>query len=238
MKNHNIFYVPYELFRDNEAVIQGSELHHIRNVLRKKEGEQITLTDGQGNLYQAEICRNDQFKMVARILKKEHHSRTHSLEITLGFVPVKGLRNDVVIEKGTEIGVWRFIIFSSEYAMVRDFGTQKIERFKKIARSAMVQSQRYYLPEIVRAKHITEMLQLCNGYDMIVVADPCGKADVSLGASKMLLVIGPEGGFSETETNFLVNQGAVLLGLGTTRLRSETAAIVGISKILAAYGQI
>jgi 16S rRNA (uracil1498-N3)-methyltransferase len=77
-----------------------------------------------------------------------------------------------------------------------------------------------------------------SGYDNMLVADPGGDADVPKDAQKILLLIGPEGGFTESEKDLLVEQGARLLSLGPTRLRSETAALVAITKILTAYGQI
>ena len=235
MVEHNIFFVPGSLFQADEAVIKGVELRHIRNVLRRKEGEMITLTDGQGYEYQTEIHDVQKTKMVAKILKKQRMPRKVGLEITVGFVPVKGLRNDTVIEKCTELGVARFIVFSSEYSVVRDMGKQKIGRFRKIAQSAMLQSQQYYMPEIHQARGIEEMLKICKDYDLVLVADTLGKVEVTPGADKVLLIIGPEGGFSEREMELFTKQGVQFFGLGATRLRSETAAIAAVIKILVAY---
>jgi 16S rRNA (uracil1498-N3)-methyltransferase len=236
--DHNIFYVNSDFFHANEAVIQGPELRHVRNALRKKRGERITLTDGKGYRYTAEIHEVRQSKMVVKILKKEQQQRRHSVEVSLGFVPVKGSRNDMVVEKGTELGVARFIIFRSAYAVLPNVGQNKLERFRKIAQSAMVQSKQYYLPEITYTRDFDEMLKMCKEYDQILVADPKGKFGIPAGARRILFVIGPEGGLSEPEIDSLVKMGAILTGLGPTRLRSETAAIVGVSKILTAYGEI
>jgi len=238
MNSHNIFYIPPHLFRSNEVTIKGSHLRHVINVLRKRRGEQIALTDGQGYEYQAEICDIRESSLVARILKKQYIPRKFSLEIAVGFVPVKGLRNDSLIEKGTQLGVTRFISFASEHSVVKNVGTQKIERWKKIAQSAIVQSQQYHVPEIAFARNIEEMTRISAGYDITLVAEPSGNAMVTLGARSVMFLVGPEGGFSESERDFLTEQGASLLSLGPTRLRSETAAIVGVSKILAAYGLI
>jgi 16S rRNA (uracil1498-N3)-methyltransferase len=238
MNDHNVFFVPSQLINGNEVVMRGSEVRHIRNVLRRKKGEHIMLTDGQGYKYQVEICDIQKSKITATILKKQNISKKILLEITIGFVPVKGLRNDIIIEKCTELGVVRFIVFSSEHAVVRDIGEKKIERFRKIAQSAMVQSQQYYMPEVRRAEGIEEMLRICEGYDLMLVADPRGRVEVSPGARKVLLVIGPEGGFTESEMDLFAKRGALLCGLGPTRLRSETAAVVGVTKILVGYGML
>jgi 16S rRNA (uracil1498-N3)-methyltransferase len=205
-------------------------------VLRKRTGEQVALTDGQGYHYGVDVCDARRGKTTAKIVHKKLMPRKCSLEITVGFVPVKGLRNDLMIEKGTELGVTGFVVFHSEHAVVKNIGAQKIDRWKKIAASAMTQSQQYYLPEVQFAPSIEELSQAALRYDRIFVADPSGKTDIPAGAQRILLLVGPEGGFTESEKDFLVKQGALLLSLGPTRLRSETAVIVGVSKILTAYG--
>jgi len=238
MSSHNIFYIPHQLFRGNEVIIQGPQLRHVISVLRKRRGEEITLTDGQGYEYQVLLCEIRKSSLVARILKKQLVPKKSASEIAVGFVPLKGLRNDTIIEKGTELGVARFIGFLSEYSVVRNVGVQKIRRWNNIAQSAMVQSQQYYVPEIILAQSKEELVQMGSGYDIIFVTEPSGKSVVPLGARRIMLLVGPEGGFSEAERDFFLKQGASFLSLGPTRLRSETAAIVGVSKILAAYGII
>ena len=102
----------------------------------------------------------------------------------------------------------------------------------------MVYYVREFLPEIFSAGSLEDILQVDFGYDQMIVADPGGEVTVPKDIRRILLLIGPEGGFADFEKNLLVNQGARLLSLGPTRLRSETAAIVAVSKILTAYGQI
>ena len=236
MSDHNIFYTPPHSFDNDQTVIEGQYLRHIKNVLRRKIGDIIVLTDGQGHRYQAQICDMRRDRMTAKVTEQKLMPRKHTLEITLGFVPVKGLRNDSVIEKGTELGVARFFVFSSERAVVKNVGKQKIERWKKIAQSAMCQSRQYYLPEITHVPSLQEMLRIGQGFDLTLLADPGGSGNLPGGMQKILVLIGPEGGFSESEKDMLVRRGASLMSLGPTRLRSETAAIVGVTKILTAYG--
>ncbi|MGD9379784.1 MAG: RsmE family RNA methyltransferase [candidate division WOR-3 bacterium] len=235
MSGHNIFYIPSSSFGHDQVIIEGPYLRHIKSVLRKKAGGKITLTDGQGNQYQAELYDMLRDKMTAKIIHQKKMPRRHGLEIALGFVPVKGLRNDLVIEKGTELGVTGFFVFSSEYAVVKNIGDQKIGRWKKIAQSAMCQSRQYYLPEVTCVPSLHEMLSIGQGFDLTLVADACGTDEIPDGMLKILLLIGPEGGFSESERELLEKQGASFMSLGPTRLRSETAAIVGVSKILTVF---
>jgi 16S rRNA (uracil1498-N3)-methyltransferase len=237
MKDHNIFYIRPIFFKGKEVILPATRSQHIIKVLRKKRGEKITLTDGRGYRYDAELIDTNKSEMRARIVCREHVHRKTSLNITLGFVPVKGSRNDTVIEKCTELGVARFIMFTSEHSVLRKVGTQKINRFQNIAQGAMMQSQRYYMPEIMIAPSISQLLCTAD-YDKIIVADPRGHAEVPSEARKLLLLIGPEGGFSDSERDDFIGHGAYLLKLGQTRLRSETAAIVGVTKILVAYGEL
>ncbi len=219
-------------------MIKGAQFSHINNVLRKKRGDIISLSDGRGHRYEVELGAAARSEVHARIIHKELVPRKHTMHITLGFVPVKGSRNDTVVEKGTELGVARFIIFASERSVLKDVGKQKIARFQRLAQSAMIQSQQYYMPEIIYAPNIAHMLQIDTMYDCIVVADPSGRASVTTDVRKILLLIGPEGGFTDSEIDLLVGRGALLMSLGNTRLRSETAAIVAVTKILVARGQI
>jgi len=238
MSDHNIFYVPPQSVSATEIIIREPQMHHIKHVLRKKTGDSIFLTDGHGLRYKAEIRDVGRSVMKAKILEMDRMLRKSTLEITVGFVPVKGLRNDLIIEKGTELGVSRFVAVVSEHSVLRNLSAQKIERFRKIATSAMVQSQQYHMPEIGFARSLEDLLASSSGYDFMFVADPQGEPSVPLGGSRVLLLVGPEGGFSRYEMDSLAKRGARLLGLGKTRLRSETAVIVGVSKILAAYGLI
>ena len=237
METHNIFYISPSYIKGKEVIAPGESSQHITKVLRKKRGEIITLTDGRGHRYDAELTGISRSELRARIVSSEYISRNLSLDISLGFVPVKGSRNDTIIEKGTELGVLRFIMFTSEHSALKKIGIQKMNRFQNIAQSAMIQSQQYYMPEIVFTPNIMDMLE-AGRYDKIILADQHGRTDVPLGAGKILLLIGPEGGISTSERDAFVCYGASLVNLGHTRLRSETAAIVGITKILAAYGEL
>jgi 16S rRNA (uracil1498-N3)-methyltransferase len=238
MNVHNIFYIAPDAIKASSVTIQGSEFKHIKKVLRKEIGQTIYLSDGLGHRYKAEICGIEKSLMKARVLQTEKMSRKGSVDLTVGFAVVKGLRNDVIIEKGTELGVSRFLVFLSRYSVVKKVSEQRMSRFKKIAVSAMLQSQQYYLPEVICKKGVEDIFQEGSGYDSVLVADPNGDVDVPADARKILLLIGPEGGFTETEKGYLAENGARLLSLGPTRLRSETAALTGIIKVLTIYGQI
>lgn len=238
MKDHNIFYVPAASIGGEEVTIKGSQLLHIKSVMRKRVGERVYITDGNGYHYEVEIASLSRSLMTAKILEKKRMPRKYDVEITLGFVPVKGLRNDLIIEKGTELGVVRFVLFPSGRSVVRNIGRQKTDRLMKIAQSSMTQSRQYYMPEIMFVESIDELFVKGPPYDRMYVAEPAGLITLPSEGKRILLLIGPEGGFTRSEIGFFVNRGVQTMGLGSARLRSETAAIVGVAKILAACGQI
>lgn len=237
MEAHNIFYISSSYIKGKEVVVPCARSQHITKAMRKKKGEMITITDGRGYKYVAELIGMNRSEMRARIVSSEYIHRKSSLDISLGFVPVKGSRNDTIVEKGTELGILRFILFTSEHSVLRKVGKQKMSRFQYIAQSAMIQSQQYYMPEIIFTPDIMHVLKT-GKYDKVILTDQHGSVDVPLGANRFLLLIGPEGGFSNSERDAFVSHGASLLRLGHVRLRSETAAIVGVTKILAAYGEL
>lgn len=236
---HNLFYIPPEKIIDDKIAIEGKELHHIKNVLRKKVGDTIFLTDGEGHRYKVSITQISRSLINAEILDKVHIKRAMIVALTLAFVPLKGLRNDFILEKGTELGVRRFLPFKSIFSAIPTLNsTTKLIHFRNVAISAMLQSQQYYIPEIIYQNEFDNLLKYFSNFDCVVLADRNGKQQIPSGAGSILYIVGPEGGFDDSEIERFTEKDAQLLSLGRTRLRSETAAIAGIIKILAALGDI
>ena len=102
----------------------------------------------------------------------------------------------------------------------------------------MTQSQQYYAPEIIFQKDINSLAQKFKDFDLVLLSDKNGDSFVPLGAKSILYVIGPEGGFDEAEIELFKDSNTILLSLGPNRLRSETAAISGVIKVLTAYKAI
>ncbi|GAG97523.1 unnamed protein product, partial [marine sediment metagenome] len=105
---HNLFYIPPEEMQRTEIIIDGQELHYIKNVLRKNCGDIIFFTDGRGARLTAKIISITKSAVRTKIVEKEYIKRNNIVGIELAFVPLKGHRNDFIIEKGTELGIIRF----------------------------------------------------------------------------------------------------------------------------------
>jgi 16S rRNA (uracil1498-N3)-methyltransferase len=150
-------------------------------------------------------------------------------------VPLKGHRNDFIIEKGTELGITKFRPFFSRFSVIPHLSVQKLNRFKKIALSAMLQSQQYYMPDVMFMKDFHDVIKTFTHFDLVLVADRNGIQTMPLSARSILYIVGPEGGFCQHEIAHMKNNGATMISLGSHRLRSETAALCGITKILTTY---
>ena len=230
---HNIFYIPPEKVTGNSLIITGDETHHIRNVLRRKPGDVLILTDGLGHRIEARILSSVHGEIRAEIVKKEKMDTNPKAIVDLAIAPLKGTRTDLIIEKGGELGIRRFIFYISLNSVVKDISKTKIERYQKIGRSAMLQSQQYFLPKFDVRATITDLINTFALYDSVLVADPSGSINIPLDKKKILFIVGPEGGFDERELVLFIKAGAQTISLGALRLRSETAVLAGIVKILA-----
>jgi 16S rRNA (uracil1498-N3)-methyltransferase len=190
--------------------LDDDALHHLRRVLRLRTGEIVCATDGRGAWGLTEFTGDAD---LAPTGSAGHQPRPEP-ELTVAFVPVKGDRPELVVQKLTEVGVDRILICSSERAVVRwdgDRATRHRDRLRRVAAEASQQCRRLWLPEVDQA----ELADLVAAG--AVLADLGGRPPE---AGDRTVVIGPEGGWSPAE-----RAGAPAVGLGTNVLRAETAAI-------------
>jgi 16S rRNA (uracil1498-N3)-methyltransferase len=224
----NLFYVHPEDLKDNQFRLHGQEAHHASRVLRLNIGDEIHLTDGQGNLIRGkigQITRNEVNGSISHIDKAE--KQRAELILALGVIKKRD-RLEFAVEKAVELGVSKIILFRSEHT---EKSPLKLNRLELIAQSAMKQSLRCYLPQLIYADSLSELLQ--EKYDHIYIAhekaDPERKPANIPDSGSILLLIGPEGGFSEQEVQEVLDKGGRMVSLGKHRLRAETAAITLIS---------
>lgn len=243
MPRQEIFYAPPENFTAGFVELTGDEHRHLTRVLHHKIGDRITVVDGAGNAAVAgEIVFSD--RAVTRI---KTHTITKNIgepavHLTLAQAVPKGARFDWVVEKATEIGVSAFIPLLSEHSEVRP-GSGKTERWRRLALAAMKQSCRSVWPKVSEPTPFFELWQTIKNFDLAILAHPTENDILKDLASqvmpqKVLLMVGPEGGFTEEEIEFAQKSGCKLLSLGPRRLRSETAGLVVATKVLAAFGQL
>ena len=234
-----VFFAEPEHISGNQITLDEFESRHIVHTLKKKKGDKIQVTDGRGNLYFSEII--DSAKQVKVEFQNKDNIERKCPEVTLAVGFIRPNRLDTLIEKCTELGVRRFILFRSQFANYVSFNKS---RFNKILRQAIKQSLQYYLPEIEIIEKFDVFIDKSVTFDARIVAhdpnDPgmltaLNGSDLSTHGSVMFAV-GPEGGFSGDEIEKFKKSSFKIVSLGNTRLRTETAAINGVS-VLQSYLQ-
>jgi len=204
------------------------EAQHCLKVLRHKEGDAITLTDGRGMAYKALIIKGNPRDCLLEITERRRMKSERDYSLHLAVAPTKNAdRMEWLVEKATEIGcdsITFLRCFNSERR------TLKTERMERIAVSAMKQSQKYTLPRINEMIDFKEFISQ-NNEVFKAIAHCRGEIkrmllkDIYPQYSSALVLTGPEGDFTEEEIEMAMQQGFISITLGESRLRTETAAL-------------
>lgn len=224
----NYFYHPTLDSSVSQFAFSPEESRHIVKVLRKKEGDQLHITNGKGYLFISEITLADPKKCTGRILdtKKTHPPR---FELHLAVAPTKRLeRFQWFLEKATEIGITEITPIYCERSERDKFS---MERLQRVIQEAMKQSLRTYLPRLNAMTSYEEFLKKGDLPDLRFIAHCEADEKVDLKRrvapdTDIVILIGPEGDFSRPEIQRAYESGFLPVSLGRSRLRTETAAIV------------
>lgn len=233
------FFVPRTNVRDNHATIAGEEYEHLWRVLRLGPGDRVTLFDDAGREHEAIIRSFGDAHCDAEILRSYPAGRESPLEATLALGMTKGEKMDLVVAKSTELGVDAIAPFVSTYTVPK-LDNRKIEkraeRWQKIALSAAKQCGRARIPEIFPLIHFRELVNQPwdDSLKLLFWEHESQQTLKQIHAthrdvSSIILVIGPEGGFSVEEANLAMARGFKLIMLGQRILRAETAAVTALS---------
>lgn len=209
------------------------ESHHCVKVLRMKTGDSLTVTDGKGRFYECILVDANHKRSTISIINQTEIVQSRNFFIHIAFAPTKQMdRNEWFVEKATELGIDRITPVISNFSERKEV---KIERLTKTAISAMKQSQQPFLPEIDETANFSDFIKLpFNGKKFIAHCYEKPKRPLSQIYNKgenVLILIGPEGDFSEDEVENAIKNGFMPISLGYSRLRSETAALVATHTI-------
>lgn len=208
-------------------------------VLRLHEGDEIIVIDSGGGSFSATLTTCSRV-VRAQIGEEIEQPRSVSkLRIDLAQAVPKGSRMDFVIEKATELGVSAFQPFFSERSVGRIAGDAKLSRWRRLARTAAQQCRRSEVPDVNAPITFDALLQCFTAYDAVFfaweLAEPQSLtqrlAALLPSEGKVLVVVGPEGGFTHAEAENAAEQCADLLWLGPRVLRTDTAALVLLAVI-------
>lgn len=227
-----LFYTP-EIVGSEEEVgktysLDAEESGHCVRVLRYDRGDEILLTNGQGMTYTAEITNPNPKRCEFRVLSAERQAKHHSNYIHIALAPTKNIeRVEWFVEKCTEIGVDEITLLSCRFSERKQL---RLDRLQKIILSAAKQSLTPYLPKLNELTDCTEFIRGAKEETRFIAH--CYKEDKRelckeiVPGKSVVVMIGPEGDFSEQEITTALEHGFVPVSLGESRLRTETAGIV------------
>ncbi len=201
---------------------------HVVQVLRMQQGDAIDLTDGRGAHAHA-VIRKVQKKQCAVMVNDVHIHQRKQVPLHLGVAFTKNSsRNEWILEKVTELGVTTIIPLQTTRSEREKF---RYDRWHNILVAAIIQSKQYFLPELKELTSVDKLLPAFAGTEQRLVAhcmDAARRQPISEAMQKdkeTLLLIGPEGDFTDEEVNMLTSEGYTGISMGTNRLRTETAAV-------------
>lgn len=234
--NMQLFYTPEIQPHHPTFMLSEEESKHAIRVLRLTQGEKIHLVDGRGGLYETEIIDAHPKRTTLRVLSVQENFGKLSYEVHLAVAPTKNIdRIEWFLEKATEVGLTSYTPIICEHSERKEV---KVERLEKVAIAAMKQSLKAYLPTVKPAitfnKFIQEAAQdkeISMGIAHCVDSEKKYISTSFSSKGKYLILIGPEGDFSEKEISQAIEAGFVPLSLGEARLRTETAALTSVIEV-------
>jgi 16S rRNA (uracil1498-N3)-methyltransferase len=242
------FFVPGSGFQGGDVRLGSEQAHQICHVLRLRPGDAIIVLDDSGAEYDVTLTTVGLPGTRGRVTAQRPARGEPETKITLFQSLLTRKKFEWVLQKGTEVGVSRFVpvVTRRSIARAEPLEEKKLVRWENILTEAAEQSHRGRIPQLGRPVTYKEAVLSLVEFDVSLVAAPC-REPASLKnavrscrrtASSIALLIGPEGGFTEDEVNLACENGAVQVDLGPRILRTETAAVVASALILYELGQM
>ena len=241
------FMVSPDSVQGNTITLDKTESHHLAKVMRAQVGDIFHAVDGAGLKHRVAITMLSPNQVTGEIINTTRLENEPLLKLTLAVGLCRPAKIDFIIEKGTELGVSRFIFFTSEKTLADDkidrSAAKKISRWRNIATAATKQSLRTVIPEIMPLVHYEDILRMPIDYHLALIADmrvTPENLDMLLKDTprEVLLLVGPESGLTNSESDRAIAAGFKPIKLGPRRLRVETAAILFTSLVMEKAGEI
>lgn len=253
------FFVPKNNIDDNKAIIEGEDVKHIYKVLRLQVGDKVSVNNSEGKEYIGEITFIDKKVVNINLLKENPINNESPIDVYLFQGMPKSTKMDLIVQKNTELGVKTITPIITERVVVKtDFNdinefkkveefNKKIIRWNRIALEASKQSKRSLIPQINVPIEFDNLLEELKNMDLVVVPyeneegygiKKLVKTIDKVNINKVAIVIGPEGGFEESEILKLKEIGANIVTLGPRILRTETAGFTCLSLIMYELGDL
>ena len=243
------FFVPRGSVRARNVTLGPEMAHRLGRVLRLKRGDRVVLSEGGPRDFEAQITGVSGQALTAVVVGERDAPAEPAVAITLYQSLIRQNRFDLVLEKGTELGVTRFVPMIAARCLVQANGngepsTAKTERWARLVLEAAEQCGRGRLPEVGTTQTFEDAVRGARGLKLLPYesAQGLGLTHYLRGLDRrppeVSLFIGPEGGFEASEVELAQAEAAVVVTMGHRVLRSETAGIVAAALVLDALGEM
>ena len=215
--------------KDNMFLLDKTDLHHIKNVMRMKDNEEIEVVYDE-KLYRCRVNINEDV-IINMIEEKDVRASSNAPKISIIVPVLKENKRDYTLQKSTELGVSEIIPIITERTLVKvnEKEDKKLDRWKRICKEASEQSMRVTIPSITGVKRIKDLNNLdgakivCSTYGNVISLKKF--LQTSTKYDKIYIVVGPEGGLSKNEEEILNKMGFISISLGSNILRVETVPL-------------
>ncbi|MEJ2635861.1 MAG: RsmE family RNA methyltransferase [Calditrichia bacterium] len=218
--------------RSDTAILSADESHHAKRVLRKRSCDMLDLTDGKGHHLQGVIIEDARRELLIKITRREQVPFPPQNRIEVALAVIRPNRMDWAVEKLTELGVEKIVPVICRYNSAKNV---KVDHLRKICLSALKQSEQFYLPQISAPLPLEDWMEKIShsgGLRIMCHPDKTLPQVTSWPADEQVcLAIGPEGGFHPDEIRAAKAYHFQSLNLGSTILRTETAAVAATTRI-------
>lgn len=238
------FFVDPSAIQDKKIIITGSDVNHIKNVLRMKVGEEISVSNGvDNNDYRCEIESLNDDEIICNLMFVKEDGLELKSKIYLFQGLPKADKMELIIQKAVELGVFEIIPVATKRAVVKlddKKAKSRVARWQAISEAAAKQSKRGVIPEVKELMTFKQALQYADSLDIIAIpyelAENMAKTkewiDKAVTKKSVGIFIGPEGGFAEEEVELAMSHGAEAISLGKRILRTETAGMTTLSILM------
>ncbi len=229
--------------------IKGPDAHHLMHAMRAKAGQEFVVVDGSSHVGRVELLSFTSETVTAKLIERLSNNTESPIDIVLAQCLPKGDKMELIVQKSVELGITAIRPLKSRNSVVRydeKKAADKQNRWQKIVNEAAKQCGRTEIPEVFPIIELTKWLDgLTLNDDLALIFCYENEANYNLKAClkdlkarQVILLIGPEGGFSLEEAELLLSKGAKSVSLGPRILRAETAAIAAMSIIQYELGDI
>lgn len=244
----NRFFIPASSLENEQVRLSPEQSHQVCHVLRLRPGDTIVVLDDSGLEYDATLTEVCLPQTLGRITGKRQAGGEPATHLVLFQSLLSREKFEWVLQKGTEVGVARFVPVLTERSIIRAklIEERKLDRWRRIVVEAAEQSHRGRIPEIDQTIGFEPAVSQLADFDRRLIAAPSAEAvtlrdalrGVGRGSVSIALMIGPEGGFTQEEVARACDRGALPIHLGSRVLRTETAAVVAAALILYELGDM